>query len=215
MRMIEPLYKDDFVTIYNGDARDILPQLPHADAIVTDPPYGIGFVYDGYEDTSEAWTNLMNETVPIMRRQADFVVMPVCGVDRIGWWYANHEPDWLIAWYKGSPGHRSAIGFNDWEAHLCWGKPWKQMHDHFQTPCGFKDYGHPCPKPIEWGHWLVPRATPFDGLVIDPFCGSGTTLRAAKDLGRRAIGIERNAAYAEIAVRRVGQEVLPLGEVAA
>ncbi len=100
-----PYYEDEWVTLYHGDARDVLPQLPHAHGIVTDPPYGVGFVYDGYEDTSEAWTNLMNEIVPLLRAHADFVVMPSCAVKRMGWWYANHPPDWLIAWYKGSPGH--------------------------------------------------------------------------------------------------------------
>ena len=209
-----PYYEDAAVAIYHGDARDVLPILEHADAIVTDPPYGIGFVYDGYEDTSEAWEQLMNEIVPVMRAQADFVVMPSCAIKRMGWWYANHPPDWLISWYKGSPGHAAQIGFNDWEPHLTWGKPPKPIHDYFATSCGFEDNGHPCPKPLDWATWLVLRCCEFGGLIIDPFCGSGTTLRAAKNLGRRAIGIERNERYCEVAARRMGQEVLDLGAVA-
>lgn len=196
------------MTIYNGDAREILPLLPRADAIVTDPPYGINFNYANYDDTEPAWYELMDAIVPLMRAHADFVVMPVCAIARIGWWYAHHPPDWLIAWYKGSPGHRSAIGFNDWEPHIVWGKPPVAMHDFFATPCGFDNSGHPCPKPIEWARWLIPRASVAGDLVIDPFVGSGTTLRVAKDLGRTSIGIEMDERYCEVAALRVAQEVM-------
>lgn len=210
---MKPYYADDWVTIYQGDCRDILPQL-RGDAIVTDPPYGIGFEYHDYDDAEPAWYALMDEAVPMMRAAAPFVVMPACSIRRIGWWYANHTPDWLIAWYKGSPGQRSDIGFSAWEAHLVWGKPHAQMHDLFQTRSGFEDNGHPCPKPREWANWLIPRACPPGGVLIDPFVGSGTTLQAAKSYGRRAIGVELNERYCEIAAGRCAQEVLDLEAVA-
>jgi site-specific DNA-methyltransferase (adenine-specific) len=82
------------------------------------------------------------------------------------------------------------------------------MHDYFQTRCGFDDNGHPCPKPVEWALWLVERCCPASGTVLDPFMGSGTTLRAAKDIGRKAIGIEIEEKYCEIAAKRLAQEVL-------
>lgn len=210
---MQAYYEDDQITIYHGDCRDILPHL-RGDCVITDPPYGIGFDYDQWEDAEPAWYELMDEAVPLMKAAAPFVVLPSCSMRRIGWWYANHHPDWLIAWYKGSPGHRSDIGFNDWEAHLAFGKPHEQMHDYFQTKCGFDSNGHPCPKPIEWANWLVSRACPPGGTVIDPFAGSGTTLVAAKSHGRKAIGIEMSEAYCEIAARRSSQEVLDLGMVA-
>lgn len=208
--VVEPYYQDDAVTIYHGDCREILPTLPYAAAIVTDPPYGIGFGYDIHDDDAEEWFALMDDVVPLMRAQADFVVMPSCQINRMGWWYEHHAPDWVIAWHKGSPGHVSRIGFNDWEPHLCWGKPWHPMHDYFSTRCGFDANGHPCPKPIEYGRWLVNRAAPVGGIVIDPFLGGGTTLRAAKDLGRIGIGIELSERYCEIAARHCAQEVLAL-----
>jgi len=73
---------------------------------------------------------------------------------------------------------------------------------------------HPCPKPIKWMRWAVSRASREGETILDPFMGSGTTLRAAKDLGRKAIGIELSERYCEIAVRRLQQSVLPLGEAA-
>lgn len=205
---MKPYYEHNGITIYHGDCRDVIPNL-RVDCVVTDPPYGIGFTYPTWDDTLANWEKLMDETVPMMRDAAAFVVMPSCAINRLPWWYAKHRPDWLLAWYKGSPGHAAAIGFNDWEPHLAWGKPHKPMHDYWSTKCGFADTdGHPCPKPLPWALWLVQRCCPEDGIVLDPFVGSGTTLRAAKDLGRKAIGIEIEERYCEIAANRLAQEVL-------
>jgi site-specific DNA-methyltransferase (adenine-specific) len=209
---VKPYYQDNTVTIYHGDCREILPDVS-ADAAITDPPYGLDFKYASYDDTRENWFQLMMAVVPLLRQCAPFVVMPCSRIDRLGWWYANHPPTWLIAWYKGSPGHRSFIGFNDWEPHLAWGKPPGQMHDYFQVRCGFepKGNGHPCPKPIDWALWLIERATKPGGVVVDPFMGSGTTIRAAKDTGRRSIGIEIEERYCEVAAKRMAQEVFDFG----
>jgi site-specific DNA-methyltransferase (adenine-specific) len=68
--------------------------------------------------------------------------------------------------------------------------------------------GHPTPKPEDLMRWLITKCPP--GVVADPFMGSGSTLRAAKDLGRKAIGIEVDERYCEVAARRMGQEVLAL-----
>jgi site-specific DNA-methyltransferase (adenine-specific) len=72
-------------------------------------------------------------------------------------------------------------------------------------------YGHPgyTPKPIM--HRCVTLLSPEGGTVLDPFCGTGTTLRAAKDLGRKAIGIEIEERYCEIAAKRMAQTVMDLG----
>jgi site-specific DNA-methyltransferase (adenine-specific) len=68
--------------------------------------------------------------------------------------------------------------------------------------------GHPCPKPIGVWKWVLDRISRQGESIVDPFMGSGTTLRAAKDLGRKAIGIEIEAEYCEIAARICAQEVL-------
>ena len=190
-------------TLYLGDCLEILPTLEKVDAVITDPPYGIGFKYEGHDDSPELWYPLMDAVVPMCKAMARFVVMPSCAIKRLPWWYANHMPEWLIAWHKGSPGHVSTIGFNDWEPHVCWGKPKRPMHDHFSTPCGFDDNGHPCPKPVAYAKWLVSRGAGKGETVIDPLMGSGTTGVACMDLGRKFIGAEKTPKYFDIACERI------------
>lgn len=188
--------------LYNADCRELMPDLS-ADAIVTDPPYGIGFNYNSHDDNLDDWKDLMLAVVPLCRLAAPFVVLPSCAVQRLGWWYENLAPDWVIAWHKGSPGHQSKVGFNDWEPHLAWGRPARPMHDHFSTRCGFEPNGHPCPKPIEWANWLVSRAVEPEKTVLDCFMGSGTTGVSAVQLGRKFVGIERDPGYFDICCRRI------------
>lgn len=73
--------------------------------------------------------------------------------------------------------------------------------------------GHPCPKSEQWARWLIKRATDDSAVICDPFMGSGTTIKAAKDLGRSAIGIEIEEKYCEIAAKRLSQEVFDFSEV--
>lgn len=75
---------------------------------------------------------------------------------------------------------------------------------------GNERMGHPAAFPLEVVQPWIPACSQPGDLVLDPFMGSGTTLRAAKDLGRRAIGIEIEERYCEIAAKRLGQEVLAL-----
>jgi site-specific DNA-methyltransferase (adenine-specific) len=190
-------------TLYLGDCLEILPTLGKVDAVVTDPPYGIGFKYASHVDDPEKWCPLIDAVVPLVRAMAQFVIMPSCAVKRLPWWYENHRPDWIVAWHKGSPGHQSAIGFNDWEPHVCWGRPKRPMHDHFSTQCGFDESGHPCPKPIEYSMWLTSRAAERNQTILDPFMGSGTTGVACAKLGRKFIGIEIEPRYFDIACKRI------------
>ena len=188
-----------------GDCLDIMKDWPDGcvDLILADPPYGIGFKYSDYDDTKENWYALMDKAVPVFRRIAKMLIMPSCRIKDMAYWYEKHRPEWLIAWYKGRPGHSSSIGFNDWEPHVVWGRPKIPMHDHFQTKCGFDDLGHTCPKPIEWGLWLCKRGCHDNGIIVDPFCGSGTTCVAAKMLGRDYIGIDISEEYCKIARERL------------
>ena len=207
--MSKKLQLGENITLYQGDCLDVMKGMDDnsVDAVITDPPYGIGFEYEGYVDTLSNWFDLMNNAIPQMKRISKMVVMPSCAIKRLGWWYKTHEPEWLIAWYKGSLGHQSRIGFNDWEPHVVWGRPTKPMHDYFQTRCGFTFNGHPCPKPIEWATWLSERCAEVNETIFDPFMGSGTTGVACARTGRKFIGIEIEPKYFEIARQRIEGEL--------
>ena len=209
MSLPTPYYDEGGITIYHADCRDILPHLPKVDLVLTDPPYGIGLAYASYSDTLDNWIALINDVLPLLRQASQMVILPCCQIAQLPFIYSKHTPDWLMCWYKGSPGTRAWVGFNDWEPLLVYGKiKGLQMHDYlYAAPEPFTN-GHPCPKPLRWATHILKRSGAAS--VLDSFCGSGTTMQAAKQLGIRAIGIEIEEKYCEIAVRRLGQEVLPL-----
>ena len=203
-------YPDDYINkVICGDSLEIMKGMPDkcVDLVVTDPPYGVKLGYDVYDDTEESWFTLMDKFIPEARRVAKMVIMPSCQIKRMEWIYKNHAPDWLICWYKGSTGGVGYVGFNDWEPHLVYGKIHTKMHDYFKATPEPQDNGHPCQKPLEWARWLISRASD-EGVVFDPFLGSGTTAVAAKQLGRNYIGIELSEKYCKIAEERLRQEVL-------
>ena len=213
--MVTPYYEDAHagIVIYHGDCREVLPTLADksVDLVLTDPPYGWNVDYgEQTDDTLDNWRALMRWSVPEFRRVARCSILPSCQINQLVWIYATCPPDWLLCWYKGSPGTASFVGFNDWEPHLVYGKPVRPMHDYFHaTPEAF-DNGHPCPKPVRWARWLIGSASSEGDTILDPFSGSGTTLLAAKQLGRRAIGIEIEEKYCALTVKRLRQEQLPL-----
>lgn len=164
--MLKPYYEQDGITIYHGDCREVIPQLPKVALCLTDPPYGVNLEYADYKDTEDNWFALLDVVIPMLRGKADMVVMPSCQIKRLGWFYRKHEPDWLIAWHKGSPGHVSAVGFNDWEPLIVYGRTKSlSMHDHFTVHNDERmgKYGHPCPKPVRWASWIISRAMPRGG----------------------------------------------------
>ena len=184
-----------------GDCLELMKEYPDNffDLVLTDPPYGVGKDYGVYEDTEDNWFALMDAFIPEARRVGNMVIMCACQINRLEWIYENHAPDWIIVWHKGSPGTAAYVGFNDYEPLLVYGKnKGVVMHDHFFCSPRRFDNGHPCPKPVAWATWLIERATKPGDLVLDPFCGSGTTLLACRQTGRNGIGFELNPAYEPI-----------------
>jgi len=195
--------------IYNENCLETMAKMTDnfVDLTLTDPPYGIDLEYDSYEDSESNWFDLMSKVLPEIIRVSKMAIFPCCKISRLDWYYKNFKPDWLICWYKGSTGHRSFIGFNDWEPHVVYGKTKNKlyMHDYFQTIPSpkLKSYGHPCPKPDEWAEWIITRSTEKDQLVYDPFMGSGTVGAVAYLNERNYIGSEISSKYCEIIEKRI------------
>jgi site-specific DNA-methyltransferase (adenine-specific) len=222
----EPYYAHGGITIYRGDCRDILPHVT-ADVVVTDPPYGINYNSDSRRfsrKSSPYWDCVDNSKVnslgPVHGDDAPFDPSPFISRPSI-LFGANHYADklppsggWLV-WDK----RRGAEGMADsgWplsEAELIWTnvrgsvRVFRYLWSGLLRDGDKGEYYHPTQKPVALMRWCLSFVP--NGTILDPFMGSGTTLVAAKQLGRKAIGIEIEERYCEIAVKRLQQEVLPL-----
>jgi site-specific DNA-methyltransferase (adenine-specific) len=192
-----------------GDCREILPTLGKVDAVVTDPPYGLGVGYLSFDDTPLNVQELASVWLPICRAMAKRVAFTP-GVNRQ---HLYPTPDWTMAWVMEAGGGYSSWGFNMWQPVLCYGKDAYLAHGKGGRPDTIitnelgkmEAFDHPCPKPI--GVWTkVLNRFSVDGeTILDPFMGSGTTGVACAKLGRKFIGIEIEPKYFDIACRRIEQ----------
>lgn len=212
---MKPYYQDSAVTIYHGDCRDILEWYDLSNsAIVGDAPYGIGLDYGTFQDTEDAVRELASSITKHLMRAKRAAIL--CGVPQMWLW---PKPKWVLCWsYYPATNEFSPWGYAQWQPILVYGKDPFLEKGKGPRPTVFtrtnppnrKGNDHPCPKPDDVMTAVILRTTSESDVVIDPFMGSGTTLRAAKDLGRKAIGIDLEERYCEIAAKRMEQEVLPL-----
>lgn len=200
-------------TLYLGDCRDILPTLGKVDAVVTDPPYGIGFPYEGYEDTPGNLDALIEKFIPACLAIAQrLVITPgVTNLTR----YPN--PTWTGAWTWDTTSTFGKLGYSQWQPILVYGDDLKGFGSvngvlkcdriHFTGVGSNREHsaggGHTCPKPIGFMRRLANRFTNEGETILDPFMGSGTTGVAAVQMGRDFIGIEREPKYFDIACKRI------------
>lgn len=202
--MIEPV-KIGRATLYLGDCRDVLPSLGKVDAVVTDPPYGVGFKYEGHDDTREGYADWCRLWFADCRAIVDGPIAISCGIGNLNNW---EQADWVMCWNKPNAMGRAMTGWNTWEPVLIYGKiAGVRCHDSFTVPLApMPETGdHPCPKPVGWAREILHRLTKTGQSVCDPFMGSGTTGVAAVQMGRDFIGIEREPKYFDIAVKRIEQ----------
>jgi DNA modification methylase len=223
---MKPYYQDDAVTIYHGDCREILPNLADDSVIISDPPYGIaaklgmgggkkgdGGMWKGVTIEGDLDTSARDE---ILTGFDDFAVF---GSPRVP---PPPGTKATLVWDKGEHTGAGDLSF-PWkpcfELIFVAGRRWKSEHRgsavirvNAVAGCvGNANTGHrhhPFEKPVGIMTHLCAKTT--CALIVDPFMGSGTTLRASKDLGRKAIGIEIEERYCEIAAKRMAQEVLAL-----
>lgn len=206
-------WPEDFINkVISGDCIDVMRQIPTdaVDAIITDPPYGIGLEYDTYDDSQQ---NLI-DSIPAFMDEALRVAKNTvftCGVQN-QWLYP--QPRWVMCWsYAPSTNKRGFWGFNQWQPILCYGQdPYLtnglgargDLIQDMRPP--EHNHNHPCPKPLTFMRKLISRVSiKPNQIILDPFAGSGTTLVAAKQLGRRYIGIDVSQLYCEIAQDRLRQ----------
>jgi site-specific DNA-methyltransferase (adenine-specific) len=219
---VNAYYEADGITIYHGDAMEVAPTVA-AEAVVADPPYGMQWDTDTTRFSGGGGGSRARRGVGRPDRgtvQGDdqpFDPSPWLAYKHVILWGLNHfhhrlPPGSALVWLKRND---AAFGSFLSDAELAWKK----------GGCGvycFRDLGmagmarnrvHPTQKPVGLMRWCL-GFMPVSATVLDPFMGSGSTLVAAKDMGRRAIGIEIDERYCEIAAKRLSQTVLNLGGVA-
>jgi site-specific DNA-methyltransferase (adenine-specific) len=197
------------VTLYHGDCLEILKTLDAGsiDAVVTDPPYGVGLAYNSHDDSVEQYFRLMIDFMDLALPIINGGLLALTpGMKHLNWWYAEYPPDWTLAWFKSNQCSRNPFGgFNTWEPILFYGKS-TISQDAFNRPIRHQEGvgNHPCPKDL--GSWktLIDRLGISEGAtILDPFMGSGTTGVAAVQTGRNFIGIEIDENYYNIACKRI------------
>jgi site-specific DNA-methyltransferase (adenine-specific) len=232
----KPYYEDDYATIYHGDCLDILPLLSGVDLVFTSPPYNKGDTggrewkrldAGGYGTHTDRMAD-----ADYVQWQHTVVSDCMATLSENGCLMYQHKPmakggvfldpqrliparfpiRQIVTWDRGS-------GFQRDGRHLCPEYEWvlvvaneewrvadRSIGDVWRISAA-SDGEHPASFPVALPQRAIVASDPC--LVLDPFAGSGTTLRAAKDLGRKSIGIEISEEYCEIAANRLGQEVLP------
>jgi DNA modification methylase len=215
---VKPYYQDGSVTLYHGDCRQILPNLSRFDLLLTDPPYGIDADNRkrvlsrsnaaAAKDYGESqWDK---EPVPmwlmeLARSMADKQI--IFG----GNYYALPPCKGPLVWDKENTGD-FADGEMAWNNLGCALRIKRHLWNGMLRKGG-EQRQHPTQKPLEVIQWALQLAGDVQ-TVLDPWAGSGTTGRAAKDLGKTCVLIERDERYCEIAAKRMQQEVLGLEEAA-
>jgi site-specific DNA-methyltransferase (adenine-specific) len=212
---VNPYYQDDAVTIYHGDCREILPSMS-ADVMITDPPYGVG-IDRTFDDDFEvglwgvehcpgdraAVFHSPRAVVDLIRRVESWRIERLLWMNKIAmmkmpWRGWNMNGEVIVIASRTRQG---------------WPDPPHYGSDCYQANPWGKN-GHPCNKPPSVVTDLIAKLSLPGDVVIDPFVGSGTTLRSARDLGRKAIGIEVEERYCEMAARRLDQGVMDFGGAA-
>ncbi len=221
VRMIEPDWTNEQygIRLYCADCLDVLPTLADGsvDAVVTDPPYGIGEAAGknasrgrlavAQDYGNDAWDNSPPppEFFDEMRRVSQHQV--VFGGNHLATWLGS-SPSWIV-WDKDNGKSDFADCELAWTSHkrtvrkIVW--RWQGM---LQEPEKARDKRvHPTQKPVGVMLWIIKNYTDPSSIVCDPYMGSGTTGVACVKLGRKFIGIEKEPKYFDIAVRCIQEAI--------
>jgi site-specific DNA-methyltransferase (adenine-specific) len=227
---VKPYYEKDGITIFHGDCRDILPTLEPVDLVLTDPPYGIEAhtpmrrtraTIEGHRDSDVIpFASITQGQLTMLSTIPCNWLVSFCQAEQVKDYQDTLGAKYVrpMVWIKpdSAPqfiGDRPAMGYETIVTAWCSAerRMWNGKGRRGVFSVNVTDYKHchPTQKPIVLMRELIELFC-LGGTILDPFMGSGTTLRAAKDLGRKAIGIEIEEKYCEIAAKRLAQEVLTL-----
>ena len=209
---MKPYYQDDLVTLFHGDCLEVTEWL-EADVLVTDPPYGVSYSSGRRKQLKIAGDNDLNV------RDAALSLWGQKPAIVFGTWKKPRpeQTRQLVVWDKrGGAGYSGDLKM-PWaditEEIYILGDGWKgpRVAGIYSVPTlpPANRPDHPTPKPVPLMGKLIEHSP--DGVIADPFAGSGATLVAARDLGRKVIGVEYEEQYCELIVQRLSQQVFDFG----
>jgi len=225
--MTEPVKIGDNVTLYLGDCLEVMREIPagSVDAVVTDPPYGIGFKYNAHDDTPEGYGAWLWSVIEMAESKCTpgspvFVWQAMLNVRHFAEWFPR---DWRIfAACKNFVQMRPTSMQYAFDPVLVW---WVGDEKPYTAGTLSRDYyvantspssriglnnvpGHPCPRPLDQVRHIVDQWVRPGGTVLDCFAGSGTTGVACVQTGRNFIGIEIDPTYFAIAEKRIREAMM-------
>lgn len=218
---MKPYYEESGISIYHGDCREVLPRLGGYDTIVTDPVWpGAAAELAGRENPDGLLRGALESIGPSAAKR--LAIQLGCDSDPR---FLRAVPDWWrffrLCWLDAvMPNYKGRLLDGATPAYY-FGVPPASRDGAHVIPGIFRDSsaeakypGHPCPRKLGQVRWIVKWWSEPGDVILDMFAGSGTTLEASKRLGHKAIGIEIEERYCEIAAKRMAQSVLPIFEAA-
>jgi site-specific DNA-methyltransferase (adenine-specific) len=222
---MKPYFQNDLVTLYHGDCLEVTEWL-EADVLVTDPPYGVAWTGTGnYIDgvRTPKWTNGIAGDKNAQARDKALNLWGAKPAIVFGSWRVDKplNTQHRLIWHKKgqAPGPANAPFMSQDEEIYILGKGFVSTSPPMRSVIATTENrssevskaGHPTPKPIGLMETLMQRCP--DGVIADPFAGSGSTLLAARNLGRSAIGVELEEKYCELIAKRLSQEAFDFGGI--
>ena len=213
---MKPYFENELVTLYHGDCLEVTEWL-EADVLVTDPPYGMGYKSGRNKSLSaiagDRNLNVRDESLKIWADKPAIV---------FGTWKVERPVNvkQLVVWDKRGGAGFSGDLMMPWaditEEIYIFGSGWlgPRVPAIYSVPTlpAANRPDHPTPKPVGLMEKLM-RHIPNDWVIADPFAGSGATLIAARNLGRKVIGVELEEKYCELIATRLSQEAFDLGGI--
>lgn len=230
---MKPYYEHGGITIYHGDCLEICEGIPQCDVLVADPPF---FMPAQHYAARSEWARAWGDTAILARWWAGALDALTPRIKGTGSAFAFCDDESYSVFYPSLYTRFPALSALVWnKGRIGMGSPWRHAHEFIlharRSEAKWRGSGgetdvlafaptppaqrfHPVDKPTALLAKLIAVSTDEGDLVLDPFMGGGSTLDAAKASNRKAIGIEIEERYCEIAAKRLEQEVLGLGGAA-
>jgi len=219
--VVDPYYQDEWVTIYHGDCRLILPELPKVDLVLTDPPYNVGIDYGENVNDKLSKKGYQKQIGDFINTTRDLSSNKLCLVlgskPLLDWWRFIPDAKLIVVKMGAISNNRikgltlqynpvlTTVPSNRYMADL-----WEDIRWPGEGYFYNEDrYGHPAMTPLKLAKRLVAIFS-NEGIILDPYLGVGTMAVASKTLNRKCIGIEIEEKYCEIAANRCRQSVMEL-----